>query len=60
MQYKSLERLKQAFITGMWASLVSIVIGFAFKVLGRQGGAGLYRITKNARAGVFVGGIDAA
>ncbi len=32
MQYKSLVRLKQAFITGMWASLVSIVIGFAFKV----------------------------
>ncbi|MXV30681.1 hypothetical protein GS629_18165 [Aeromonas veronii] len=32
MQYASLARLKQAFITGMWASLVSIVIGFAFKV----------------------------
>ncbi|WP_219593015.1 hypothetical protein [Aeromonas salmonicida] len=32
MQYKSLERLKQAFVTGMWASLVSIIIGFAFKV----------------------------
>ncbi|MGL6049133.1 MAG: hypothetical protein ACRC16_03840, partial [Aeromonas salmonicida] len=32
MQYKSLERLKQAFITGMWASLASIIIGFAFKV----------------------------
>ncbi|MFB0722398.1 hypothetical protein ACEU6F_04280 [Aeromonas salmonicida] len=32
MQYKSLERLKQAFVTGMWASLASIVIGFAFKV----------------------------
>ncbi|WP_181364627.1 hypothetical protein [Aeromonas sp. HMWF014] len=32
MQYKSLARLKQAFITGRWASLVSIVLGFAFKV----------------------------
>ena len=32
MQYKSLERLKQAFITGMWASLASIIIGFTFKV----------------------------
>ncbi|MFM1700314.1 hypothetical protein ACJ5ZS_04530 [Aeromonas salmonicida] len=32
MQYKSLERLKQAFVTGMWASLASIIIGFAFKV----------------------------
>lgn len=32
MQYKSLDRLKQAFVTGMWASLVSIIIGFAFKV----------------------------
>lgn len=28
----SLTRLKQAFVTGMWASLISIIIGFAFKV----------------------------
>ncbi len=31
-QPDSLGRLKQAFITGMWASLASIIIGFAFKV----------------------------
>ncbi len=31
-QPDSLGRLKQAFITGMWASFASIIIGFAFKV----------------------------
>lgn len=32
VQPDSLTRLKQAFVTGMWASLASILIGFAFKV----------------------------
>ncbi|MGY6040599.1 lipopolysaccharide biosynthesis protein [Aeromonas sp. AE23HZ002T15] len=31
-QPDSLTRLKQVFVTGMWASLASILIGFAFKV----------------------------
>ena len=32
MQSESLERLKKAFITGIWATLASICVGFAFKI----------------------------
>lgn len=32
MQSESLERLKKAFISGIWATLASISVGFAFKI----------------------------
>nr|WP_195742909.1 hypothetical protein [Shewanella woodyi] len=32
MQVTSIERVKQAFIAGIWATLVSITLGFGFKV----------------------------
>ena len=32
MQNESLTRLKTAFITGIWATIISIVVGFSFKI----------------------------